>query len=346
MRNKRILVYGFFGYANNQLDGQTIKTRAIYELLKERYNGDVEYFDCEVLHRNKASILLFLKKLTFCDVIFFIGAGNNIRQLFPWVYRYSKLLRFKIVFVAVGGWLNEELIKHPAICKKMQRVHGILVQNKLQETELLTDCDIPFAQKIPNFRNESPVRPLPTSVPGKLRLVYMARIHKMKGLDSIKVLAEYILQNGFDSIVSIDFYGQINPDDEEYFITQLVEPYDFITYHGALAPDEIKKTLVNYDVMLLPTHYYTEGFPGTVLDAYRAGLPVIVTKWKFATEFVNDGVSGYIIPFENCEADLCATVKKLIDNPDCLAQLKEGTYQTSLDYTPDKAWEVIEPYIK
>lgn len=38
--------------------------------------------------------------------------------------------------------------------------------------------------------------------------------------------------------------------------------------------------------MLLPTHYYTEGLPGSVLDAYMSGIPIIVSRWKHASEFV------------------------------------------------------------
>lgn len=36
MKQKRILVLGYFGYKNHQIDGQTIKTRQIYDLLRER----------------------------------------------------------------------------------------------------------------------------------------------------------------------------------------------------------------------------------------------------------------------------------------------------------------------
>ena len=34
MNGKKILVIGYFGYKSNQLDGQTIKTRNVYKLIK------------------------------------------------------------------------------------------------------------------------------------------------------------------------------------------------------------------------------------------------------------------------------------------------------------------------
>ncbi len=46
---RRILVLGYFGYLNNQLDGQTIKTRNIYELLllKTSDNISVNIYDTQ-----------------------------------------------------------------------------------------------------------------------------------------------------------------------------------------------------------------------------------------------------------------------------------------------------------
>ena len=42
---KKVLVIGAFGYECNQLDGQTIKTRSVYQILKERYKGKHSYID-------------------------------------------------------------------------------------------------------------------------------------------------------------------------------------------------------------------------------------------------------------------------------------------------------------
>lgn len=56
---------------------------------------------------------------------------------------------------------------------------------------------------------------------------------------------------------------------------------------------------LGYDLLLLPIRYYTEGVPGTLLDAYAARVPVVVTNWKHAKEVVIDGTSGIIIDFDN-----------------------------------------------
>ena len=71
-----------------------------------------------------------------------------------------------------------------------------------------------------------------------------------------------------------------------------------------LSQEIISRTLVNYDLMLFPTRYYTEGLPGTIIDAYIANLPVIATEWKHAREFIKDGETGFIVRFDNCQKNL------------------------------------------
>ena len=103
-----------------------------------------------------------------------------------------------------------------------------------------------------------------------------------------------------------------------------MEKYEFIEYRGALQPSEIYTNLSKYDVMLLPTHFYTEGLPGSVVDAYISGIPVIVTEWKHSHEFVDNGKSGYIVPFDN-------GLKEMVDGA-LNADLKEEDAQANIEF--------------
>lgn len=340
----KILVYGCFGYYNNQLDGQTIKTRSIYEMLKEKTGNCVRYADSLELNHDKSLILGFFKNLLWCNYLIFIGAGNSLKYVFPPVFILSKIFRFKIIDIVVGGWLNKKLKKWPIHRYMFRHIAGILTQNTILAKELSDECNITFAERMVNFR------PIIVPTPhihtnGKLKLVFMARVNKLKGLDSIENLAKHIKKN-FNNQISIDLFGQIHEPDKEYLFSELVDRYSFVQYKGYLEPDTIVSTLHEYDAMLLPTHYYTEGFPGSILDAYRAGIPVIVTKWKYAEEFVIDGKSGFIIPFEQCEEDLCNRVNTLFYDTSLLESMKTYAYQESLKYTPEKAWEIISKYLK
>ena len=56
-----------------------------------------------------------------------------------------------------------------------------------------------------------------------------------------------------------------------------------------------------YFALLFPTRFYTEGIPGTILDAYAAGIPVICSRWESCADVVDDGVTGITYPFEDMQ---------------------------------------------
>lgn len=342
--SKKILVFGYFGYVTNQLDGQTVKTREIYDLIKTHKDYEVRYADTQEFRKGFKSIIHFINDLCSCDTLVWMPAHNNIKIFAPIIYILSVTCRFDIVTVTIGGWLNEFLKNLPLHRRIYMSFKGILVENRLMQKALATTFNRNTIEVIPNFRKKSP-KPKPRKSDGKLKLVFMARINRKKGLAEIAYLCEYIKTNHYTDRISVDFYGQINAEDEDYFRTEIICKYDFTNYGGALQPDKINATLVNYDLMLLPTRYFTEGFPGTVLDAYQAGLPVIATRWKHATEFIDDNRSGIIINFDNPKEELIAAVIRLYENPSLLAEMKQMAYLESLKYTPEEGWKVLSKYL-
>ncbi|MGN1220029.1 MAG: glycosyltransferase, partial [Candidatus Cryptobacteroides sp.] len=146
--------------------------------------------------------------------------------------------------------------------------------------------------------------------------------------------------NHLEHQYSITFYGPINDEDKDYFNNNIAK-YSFAEYKGALQPAEIYDTLSKYDVMLLPTHYYTEGLPGSVVDAYISGIPVIVTEWKHAREFVEDSVSGFIIPFENGQNELIDKVQLLDKDRKLLHQLQANALKKRMEFAPPVIDELV-----
>jgi glycosyltransferase involved in cell wall biosynthesis len=144
--------------------------------------------------------------------------------------------------------------------------------------------------------------------------------------------------------IIIDFYGPIDHNDKEYFLEN-VKIYPNTRYMGVVEQQEVHHVLAEYDIMVLPTKYYTEGFPGSILDAYISGIPVIVTKWKHADEFVDDGKTGFIVPFQYGDVEFIESVLKLYNNYSLLSEMKKLAYEKSKEYGYESAWKKIEPYL-
>ena len=330
------LVFGYFGYRTNQLDGQTVKTRDLYRLFGENVSS-VDYFDTQDFQYNKWSLFVLLKKLISCKTLVYLPAHNNLKYIFPVVYVLSKIFRFKILYFVIGGWLVEYIKNKPLHRWMLKDIGGIFTETKLMSDSLYSDYGFLNVKVFPNFRFISK-SPIEHHISGKLKIVFLARVNKMKGLDTMFSLANHVDNTYGGNAITIDFFGPIHQPDAEYFYEGL-KKYHCVKYRGELLPEKINETIERYDVMVLPTHYYTEGLPGSVIDAYMSGIPIIVSRWKHATEFVKDGITGFIIPFESGEEKLIEIINMLFSDSILLHEMKKNACEERIKYTSEYAWQ-------
>ena len=335
---KRFLVLGYFGYRTNQLDGQTIKTRTLYDLLKQNMEL-VSCFDTQDCRYNKASFFKMLYQICKCDLLCYVPAHNNLKFIFPIVFLLAKISRTKIQYFVVGGWLNEFLRNLPVHRWMLKHIDKIYPETKLMCEKLSEEHGITNTQVFPNFRISDFKPVFQENAEGTLRVVFMARVNKMKGYETVFSFADYAMKEGLDVI--IDFYGPILDEDKEDFMSRISQ-CSIASYKGALEPSAINSTLSSYDLLVLPTRYYTEGFPGSILDAYISGIPVIVTRWKHAHEFVIDGQTGYIVPFENPQELFNRAISTLYNDRALLFQMKKSACDFSGYFKSEYALTIIK----
>jgi glycosyltransferase involved in cell wall biosynthesis len=344
MRN-RILVLGYFGYVTNQLDGQTIKTRSIYNLLKnkDKYIGSIKIFDSQSFQQNKLYILKMFWLILLCDKLVYIPAQNNLTYLFPFIYIICNIKHIDILYIVVGGWLPDYLRTKKLHVYLLKKIRGIFCESNLLRDTLIQRYQFDNVSSLHNFRIHSFV---PSVKPMKddFKIVFMARINRMKGIDAVFRLAERMeAQHDKKFPISIDFYGPIEPKDKIFFRDQ-IEKYPIVSYKGILAPEQIYDTLTTYDLSILPTKYPGEGFPGTILDSYISGLPVIVSNWKNIPEFVDEGKTGYVYNLNN-EEEFYYYVDKLYKNRKLLFEMKQNAYEKSKMYSSERALIILQNYL-
>ncbi|MBO5632959.1 MAG: glycosyltransferase family 4 protein [Aeriscardovia sp.] len=341
---KRILVLGAFGYRETLYDGQTIKTRNLFDLIKAEYKS-VQYYDTQELQYSKLGYLKMLWEIVMTKYLVYLPAHNNLTYFFPLIFVLSKLFNIKIHYFVVGGWLKELIEDKPIHQWMLRQIEGIHCETRLMKHNLEKCYKFENVDTFPNFRKTKFV-PQSHHTPGFLRVVFMARINKMKGLDLVFKLGDSINNLKLGQKISIDFYGPLqNEDNDEKYFNENIAKYSFMSYLGPVEPENIYTTLEKYDVMILPTHYYTEGLPGSVLDAYIAGIPVVVTNWKHAPEFVDDNSTGLIIPFKDDGSALFKSILHLLQNEELLQRMKHNARNKSFDYSAEQALIQIKKYI-
>ena len=345
-----ILLVGTLGYKINKLDGQTVKTRNILTLLKQRYSGDVYALDTLEARKDIFIVFRLIYWFVKCKTVVLVPASNSLEKILLLFHYCSKIFKFNIVILCVGGWQIEffngssKYKPHPKQLEICRKIKAFLPEVENVTKELVDNYGFKNCETFTNFRILENKEAEDVSRNSKsLKLVFMARINKLKGYDIIFNFANKVKSENLD--ITIDFYGPINQDDEGDFLGKIDMYKGLVSYKGKLQPEEINSTLKNYDALLLPTRYYTEGVPGTIIDAYMAKLPVIVTNWKHAHEVVIDGVSGVIVDFENPQEEFNDTICRLYHDKDFLKALKAGTIKGFEPYSDGAAWNILVKYL-
>ncbi len=75
------------------------------------------------------------------------------------------------------------------------------------------------------------------------------------------------------------------------------------------------------DVFVLPSLY--EGFPRAIMEASAMGVPVVATDVKGNREAVQDGITGFLVPYGHPQ-QLAAAIDRILGDPDLARQLGEA----------------------
>ena len=222
--------------------------------------------------------------ISSCDV----SASKVIKFLY--YFRVQK----DVFYWVVGGGFHRLVEDEKLNVKYYHYLNKILVQSPYMQVSL-EKSGLENVLFVPNSKPVYLIEPVP--VEDKIRFVFLSRVEPTKGCDLILNCTKKLNALGFEDKFNVTFYGTIDPAYEPRFKEE-VDSITNVTYKGLLnltSKDGYEK-LSKHDVFLFPTFYENEGFPGVVIDAYIAGLPIIATDWHFNAQFVKDGSTGVVIP--------------------------------------------------
>lgn len=111
--------------------------------------------------------------------------------------------------------------------------------------------------------------------------------------------------------IQIDFVGSGVSLDSCKALAQSLGIVDRVSFLGDRT--DVPELLAKAQIFVLSTHY--EGLPISILEAMRAGLPIVATSVNGIPEEVTDGKTGLLVPHADVDA-LVSALKTLIDSPD------------------------------
>ena len=319
---KKIGLIGRIDPQGTLFDGQTVKTRTIWRMLRDRY-GEENVVCVETMNYSREPLRVareLVRCLHTCDEVVVLLSRNGRRAFFPILAWSAKHRGIRIYHNLIGGWLARDVKEKPSIATWLNAFEVNWVES-CDLVEQLKELGVKNVEFLPNFKQIEPVpeNELRSPKTKPFRLCTFSRVMQQKGiLDAIEAVDSLCARDGEDAW-ALDVYGPVDPSFKADFERALAAS-SHTRYCGSVTPENSVGVLKSYGALLFPTKWRPEGFPGTVIDALAAGIPVVASKWRYYSEMLEDGVTGFSYEFGGGSNDLIGAIDALasLDNDDMM----------------------------
>ncbi len=334
----KIGVWGQFGDGGKIADGQAVRTTIITNELCRRYGDDsVKTVNTNAWRKNPIRFLLSSIYLLRKSEVFIIApADNGFKVFVPILDFFNIIFKRKILYVVIGGFLPGLLRAKPKYIKMVNRFSGLFVQTENIRKDLeeigVNKLHILSNPKRLNTLKEEEVKVVEDK---RIKVCVFSRIYADKGVEDAIEAVKLANESLRGEYITLDMYGLVPASYKERLQEILDQNKGLVQYNGIIDYDKTVETLSNYFVMLFPTYYHGEGFPGNVIDAYNSALPIIATDWLYNSDVVLDNKTGLLVPIKNPHA-LSEAILKLYHDRKLRHTLAINSLREAPKYAPDK----------
>lgn len=338
---KKLFLIGNLGGEKNSSNGQTIKTKVIYNALENKIGKE----DIRIIN-TYGGIKNILKvpfqcwnSLQFGENIIIMLAENGLCVYAPLLAFLNKFFNKKLYYVVIGGWLPDFLENRHKLIQSLKNFSNIYVETKIMKNRL-NEMGLNNVKIMPNCKNLNILKAneLIYTKSAPFKICTFSRVMKEKGIeDAIKAVIEVNNLLGKNAFY-LEIYGQIEETQKEWFNMLQTKLPKYIRYRGIIQYDKTTEVLKNYVAVVFPTYYPGEGFAGTLIDSLAAGVPVIASDWKYNSEIIISGWNGDIIKTHDYKA-LANKLINIYNNIDDWNSMKLNAITQASKYLPDVALE-------
>lgn len=335
----KIGILGHFARNTNICDGQTVKTRNVETalLLKEKEITSVDSYKWK--SHPFSFLIKIIKLIKKSEVIIMLPDAGGI-NVYPYIINaFCNKNKIKM-YCVVGGWLPSYLKNHKILTKQLKKFDYILVETKTMkkqlETQNFNNVRIVHNFKDINIIDESEIKygfnyPLPFCM--------FSRIMKEKGVNDAILACDKINKEIGKNVCMLDIYGPIQENYKKEFMNLCQKYSYFVKYKGIINPNQSVKVLKKYYMLLFPTLFFTEGIPGTIIDAFSAGVPVIASKWESCYDVLTEK-NSIMYEFGNFN-DFYEKLKYCVENIEKIDEYRKNCLTSAKKFSLDTAKEKI-----
>ena len=335
---KKIGIIGHFGFGQDLSNGQTVKTKIVTDALEKRFSS-AEIAKEDTHGGIKALLilpLLLLRLLKHCENIIILPAQRGLRIMVPLLSFFNRFYHRRLHYCVIGGWMPALIKDKRFLISRLKGFDGIYAETTVMRTAL-ESMGFSNVYIVPNCKPLTPsVKDSDAVYTEPYPLCTFSRVMKEKGIeDAVSAVCAVNKKYG-KTVFLLDIYGGVDASQTEWFGQLKATFPEFIRYRGVVPYDRSAVTIAPYFALLFPTHFYTEGIPGTIIDAYAAGVPVVAAKWESFSDIIDEGQTGIGYGFDDRDG-LYRSLEKVYEDPACLINMKERCADRMADYLPENA---------
>lgn len=328
-----IILIGGIALGRTPYDGETMKNQLLIERFRQIGYRVIVVDTLRWQHRPWVLLQLLWVLFRYRNAKIVISASLSCRYLLRFLC-YAPL-SWKYYFWVIGGKMAEFVRDGLYSTDSLSKCERIIVEGTSMEKQLLA-LGLKNVIVVPNFK---PINYHPNleerDMSNPFRFAFLSRVRADKGVPEIVEAVAKLRKESVNRFI-VDIFGPMDDEYKEEFEALIAQEQN-ICYKGFLNlfnNDSGYDVLSSYDCMLFPTSWKGEGFPGIVIDAAIAGLPMIATDWNMNRYFIQQGKTGFLIPPRDARA--LADKMKLVMAPNfdllamrrqCLAYAEQYDYQ-------------------
>ncbi|MDD3019928.1 MAG: glycosyltransferase [Alphaproteobacteria bacterium] len=183
---------------------------------------------------------------------------------------------------------------------------------------------------IPNVPDDLPEE-LPVRVKdGTIRLLYVGRIEKIKGIDFLLQVLDQLAGHKFH----LDVLGAGAQESE---LRTKYKDRSWVTFHGFVDKDTVMEYSAKADLFCMPS-LWAETYGMVTARALQLGTPVIGSAIGGTKELVRHEKTGVLLEPGNLE-DWKAEFLRIFNNPDIIGRWQDGAKDHADDYSKSSIGE-------
>ncbi len=295
------------------------------------------------LGKNYLNLLLFLHKLTKITKINIIRLENIVISGPP-VYILSKMKRIPHV-IWLGGYERKAVFAKyqknfiTRIVVRLIKLFEIIILRNANFVYPVSDELVKLTEKrniknkiySPNyvdlsiFRDKHRKNNIDSK--DKIQIIYVGRFEEEKGLRILLQAIKNLSKESNKFELSLVGDGSLKDWIKEFIKKNKIKNIKML---GTFDYSEMPKIYNQADIFVLPS--YTEGSPGTVIEAMGCGTAVICTAVGECPKIIKNGYSGLLVPPDNPQK-LSEAIRNLINNRELIQKLRKNGRISALKRT-------------